>query len=62
MRRNRVDNSVVSALTDAPASRSCGLETTPPMSPLPTAIAAASFCGWAHAEPVPRADNRQHPH
>ncbi len=49
MRLNCVGSSVVSAMIQTPASRPCGLETTPPMSFPPIAIAAASFCDCARA-------------
>src|ERR1700730_9380226 len=36
-------------MTQTPASRPCGLETTPPISFAPIGTAAASFCGCARA-------------
>src|SRR5271154_975492 len=49
MRLNRVGSSVLSAMTQTPASGPCGPETTPPMSFAPIAIAAGAFCGCARA-------------
>jgi hypothetical protein len=49
MRLNWVGSSVVSAMTQTPASRPCGLETTPPMSFSPIVIVAASSRGCARA-------------
>src|SRR5208283_445613 len=57
MRLNCVGSSVVSAMTQTPASRPCGLETTPPTSFSPIAIAAVSVCGCARAGTDPPANN-----
>src|SRR5262245_26795209 len=57
MRRNCVGSSVVSAMTQTPASLLCGLETTPPMSFSPILTAAASLCCCARAETDTPANN-----
>src|SRR5208282_1046972 len=57
MRLNRVGSSVVSAMTQTPASGPCGPETTPPTSLSPIAIAAASFCACARAGTDTAANN-----
>src|SRR5690348_13901327 len=57
MRRNCVGSSVVSAMTQTPASRPCGLETIPPMSFSPILTAAASLCCCARAETDTPANN-----
>src|SRR6516164_4379322 len=49
MRLNCAGSSLVSAMTQTPASRPCGLETTPPMSFSAILIAATSACCCARA-------------